>query len=235
MSYPEDGDPWADVGDPGWGDMFRLVGLEPRKTYRVEVDFTRVANTVGGSIQMYICCNHGPDPYAVSEWDSNYDGRAIFDFDTGWTVGATFVSIIPSNSMKPDVWEFGDYTVTLTDVTGLRRLVSNTSQRATALELKQVGKNVFRNELQQVAVSFTTGSNTNGYTLDRVTAYVLMRKGDFASSMVPNPKVAIHSNGTGNLPGTKLCDLQGLLDYRDRAQPEQWRLARRTLRPGLRR
>ena len=108
LSYPEDGDPWADVGDPGWGDMFRLVGLEPRKTYRVEVDFTRVANTVGGSIQMYICCNHGPDPYAVSEWDSNYDGRAIFDFDTGWTVGATFVSVIPSNSMKPNGWEFGE-------------------------------------------------------------------------------------------------------------------------------
>ena len=27
------------------------------------------------------------------------------------------------------------------------------------------------------------------------------------------PKVAIHSNGTGDLPGTKLCDLQGLEDY----------------------
>ena len=27
------------------------------------------------------------------------------------------------------------------------------------------------------------------------------------------PKVAIHNNGAGDVPGTKLCDLQGLADY----------------------
>ena len=209
MSYPEDGDPWADYGDPGWGDMFRLVGLEPRKTYRVEVDFNRVANTVGGSIQMYICCNHGPDPYAVSEWDSNYDGRAIFDFDTGWTVGATFVSVIPSNSMNPDGWEFGSYTVTLTDVTGLRRLVSNTRQRPIELGYVQVG--VVSGLNVQQATSFRTGSNPNGYTLDRVTAYI--ERIFLSTTFSGVPQVAIHSNATGNLPGAKLCDLQMLADY----------------------
>ena len=209
MSYPEDGDPWADYGKPGWGDMFRLVGLEPRKTYRVEVDFNRVANTVGGSIQMYICCNHGPDPYAVSEWDSNYDGRAIFDFDTGWTVGATFVSVIPGNSMKPDVWEFGSYTVTLTDVTGLRRLVSNTSQRPIEVLYEVVGDITGTNAQQ--AISFRTGSNPNGYTLDRVTAYI--RRAITDSSFSGVPKVAIHRNATGDLPGAKLCNLQMLADY----------------------
>ena len=209
MSYPEDGDPWADYGDPGWGDMFRLVGLEPRKTYRVEVDFNRVDNTVGGSIQMYICCNHGPDPYAVSEWDSNYDGRAIFDFDTGRTVGATFVSVIPSNSMNPDGWEFGSYTVTLTDVTGLTRLVSNTRQRPTEVLYKLVGDSSGTN-IQQ-ATSFMTGSNDGGYKLDRVTAY--MRRIITDSTFSGVPKAAIHSNATGGLPGTKLCDLQMLADY----------------------
>ena len=209
MSYPADGDPWADYGDPGWGDMFKLDGLEARKTYRVEVDFNRVANTVGGSIQMYICCNHGPDPYAVSEWDSNYDGRAIFDFDTGWTVGATFVSVIPGNSMKPDVWEFGSYTVTLTDVTGLRRLVSNTRQRPTVVSYTLVGL-VSGLNVQQ-ATSFRTGSNPNGYMLDRVTAYIDRFPGGATGTAVP--KVAIHSNATGDLPGTKLCDLQMLADY----------------------
>ena len=209
LTYPADGDPWADYGDSGWGDMFNLVGLEPRKTYRVEVDFTRVANTVGGSIQMYICCNHGPDPYAVSEWDSNYDGRAIFDFDTGWTVGATFVSVIPSNSMNPDVWEFGDYTVTLTDVTGLTRLVSNTSQRPIEVLYQVVGDFNGTNILQ--ATSFMTGSNDGGYTLDRVTAYIRRTITDSTFSGVP--KAAIHSNAAGDLPGTKLCDLQMLADY----------------------
>ena len=212
MSYPEDGDPWADYGDSGWGDMFNLVGLEPRKTYRVEVDFNRVANTVGGSIQMYICCNHGPDPYAVSEWDSNYDGRAIFDFDTGWTVGATFVSVIPSNSMNPDVWEFGSYTVTLTDVTGLRKLVSNTRQRPVTVTYANVGKStaVTPNTNVQRAIAFTTGGHTDGYTLDRITAYISLTDGTDTGTGAP--KVAIHRDGT-NKPGAKLCDLQMLADY----------------------
>ena len=56
-----------------------------------------------------------------------------------------------------------------------------------------------------------TGDNPNGYTLDRVTAYILRTITDSTFSGVP--KVAIHSNATGNLPGTKLCDLQMLADY----------------------
>ena len=213
LTYPADGDPWADYGDSGWGDMFRLVGLEPRKTYRIEVDFNRVADTVGGSIQMYICCNHGPDPYAVSEWDSNYDGRAIFDFDTGWTVGATFVSVIPSNSMKPNGWEFVSYTVTLTDVTGLRNLVSNTRQRPVTVTYAKIGKNtdLHATDKTQLATSFRTSGHTDGYTLDRITAYISLTDGTDTGTGVP--KAAIHGDGTSNLPGAKLCDLQSLADY----------------------
>ena len=215
LTYPADGDPWADYGDSGWGDMFNLVGLEASKTYRVEVDFIRVANTVGGSIQLYNCCNHGPDPYAVSEWDSNYDGRAIFDFKTGRTESGNtrFVSIIPSNSMNPDVWEFGDYTVTLTDVTGLTRLVSNTSQRPRTVTYAKVGKNtdLHATDKTQLATSFETGSNADGYTLDRITAYI--ERTITGSTVTGVPKAAIHNNATGNLPGAKLCDLQSLADY----------------------
>ena len=215
LTYPADGDPWADYGDSGWGDMFNLVGLEASKTYRVEVDFIRVANTVGGSIQLYNCCNHGPDPYAVSEWDSNYDGRAIFDFKTGRTESGNtrFVSIIPSNSMNPDVWEFGDYTVTLTDVTGLTRLVSNTSQRPRTVTYAKVGKNtdLHATDKTQLATSFETGSNADGYTLDRITAYI--ERTITGSTVTGDPEVTILNNATGDRPGTKLCDLQSLADY----------------------
>ena len=148
------------------------------------------------------------------------NGRAIFDFDTGWTVGATFVSVIPGNSMKPDV-------------TGLRKLVSNTRQRTRTVTYTKVGKNTFLHatDKTQLATSFVTGSNADGYTLDRITAYI--ERTITGSTVTGVPKVAIHSNGTGNLPGTPLCELQMLADYRNRAQPEQRRLARRTLRPGL--
>ena len=214
LTYPADGDPSADYGDSGWGDMFNLVGLEASKTYRVEVDFIRVANTVGGNIQLYNCCRNGR-LYPVDKWDSNYDGRAIFDFNTGWgeSGNSRFVSIIPSNSMNPDVWEFGDYTVTLTDVTGLTQLVTNTSQRPTTVIYAKVGKNtdLHATDKTQLATSFMTSGHTDGYTLDRITAYI--ERTITGSTVTGVPKAAIHNNATGNLPGAKLCDLQSLADY----------------------
>ena len=215
------------------GDTFNLVGLEPSRNYRVEVVFKSAGSTqrffneryfrwdsyptnptVGGDIWLEQCC-YLDRLYPVGEWDSNYDGRAIFEFKTGRSESgnARWVTIIPDNYMKPNVRFYGEYTVKLTDVTGLRKLVSNTSQRGTAVSFVPVGLHtpVHATDKIQYATSFTTGSNPNGYTLDRVTAYIQMTVVTLTGAGVP--KVAIHSNGTGDLPGTDLCDLQGLADY----------------------
>ena len=100
----------------------------------------------------------------------------------------------------------------LTDVTGLRRLVSNTNQRDVAVTYANVGKNtaVTPNTTVERSIAFTTGGHTNGYTLDRITAYISLTDGTDTGTGVP--KVAIHENAT-SLPGTKLCDLQMLADY----------------------
>ena len=162
--------------------------------------------------------------YGTSEWDSNYDGRAIFDFDTDWYEeerNTRFVSITTGNLMNPNIGYYGDYTLTLTDVTGLTRLVSNTNQRRRVLNSHFVGIDAGESETEEIqhATSFKTGSNLNGYTLDSITAYIEVT-GDF--STVPGaPAVAIHSSNdnstaddaSDDVPGTKLCDLQGLLDY----------------------
>ena len=214
------------------GDTFNLVGLEPSRTYRVEVVFNPTGSTqrffneryfrwdsyptspaVGGNIQLEQCC-YLDRLYAVSEWDSNYDGKAIFDFKTGRTeFGNTrWVTIIPDNYMKPNVRFYGDYTVTLTDVTGLTRLVSNTSQRPVTVTYANIGKSTAGtpNATVQRAIAFTTGGHTDGYTLDRITAYISLTDGTDTGTGAP--KVAIHRDGT-NKPGAKLCDLQMLADY----------------------
>ena len=215
------------------GDTFNLVGLEPSRTYRVEVVFNptgstqRVFNeryfswdsyptspTVGGDIWLEQCC-YLDRLYPVGEWDSNYDGIAIFDFKTGRRESGNtrWVTIIPDNYMKPNVRFYGEYTITLTDVTGLTRLVSNTSKRPRTVTYAKVGKNtdLHATDKTQLATSFVTGSNADGYTLDRITAYISLTDGTSTGTGVP--KVAIYSNASENLPGTKLCDLQSLADY----------------------
>ena len=99
--------------------------------------------TVGGNIHLENCC-YLDRLYAVSEWDSNYDGAAIFDFYTGWgeSGSSRWVTITPGNSMRPNIWFYGEYTLTLTDVTGLQRLVSNTNQRGAIQVFALVGKNI---------------------------------------------------------------------------------------------
>ena len=162
------------------GDTFNLVGLEPSRNYRVEVVFKSAGSTqrffneryfrwdsypttptVGGDIWLEQCC-YLDRLYPVGEWDSNYDGRAIFDFKTGRSESgnARWVTIIPDNYMKPNVRFYGEYTVKLTDVTGLRKLVSNTSQRPAAVTYANVGKNtaVTPNTTVERSIAFTTGS-----------------------------------------------------------------------------
>ena len=215
------------------GDTFNLVGLEPSRNYRVEVVFKSAGSTqrffneryfrwdsyptnptVGGDIWLEQCC-YLDRLYPVGEWDSNYDGRAIFEFKTGRSESgnARWVTIVPDNYMKPNVRFYGHYTVTLTDVTGLRQLVKNTSQRPATVTYAKIGKNtdLHATDRTQLATSFVTGSNPDGYTLDRITAYI--ERTITGSTVTGVPKVTILNNATGDRPGTNFCDLQSLADY----------------------
>ena len=72
----------------------------------------------------------------------------------------------------------GDYTVTLTDITGLVTMVSNTEQREDdRLVHSDIGhlhdqEVEFLNHNREVATSFTTDSHSDGYALDSITAYM---------------------------------------------------------------
>ena len=167
-------------------DWFKLVGLQGGRLYRVEVDFVG-DGVVGGGIQMYQS-TLGRTPVARSDmWDSNYDGNAVIDFRPIQSdrVVTKWIMIESPNGMGsgPDRFDArnyftGDYTVTLTDVTGLETMVSNTEEREDdRLVFSKIGhlhdqEPELLNHNRQVAMSFTTGTNTAGYALDSITAYM---------------------------------------------------------------
>ena len=168
-------------------DWFKLVGLQRGRLYRVEVDFGGVGG-VGGGIQMQQS-TLGRTPVARSDmWDSNYDGNAVIDFRPMQSerVVKKWIMIESHNGMDNGPNRFdarnyftGDCTVTLTDITGLETMVSNTGQRALdRLVFSDVGHlhdqdPEFLGHFREVATSFTTDSgHSAGYALDSITAYM---------------------------------------------------------------
>ena len=180
-------------------DWFKLEGLKGGRLYRVEVDFVG-DGVVGGAIQMYQS-TWGATPVARSDmFDSNYDGNAVIDFKPiygsgpinqylgefdGQSAVTKWIMIESPNGMGsgPDRFHArnyftGDYTVTLTDVTGLETMVSNTGQREDdRLVFSKIGhihdqKAELIGHNREIATSFTTGTNTAGYALDSITAYM---------------------------------------------------------------
>ena len=167
-------------------DWFKLEGLQAGRLYRVEVDFVGVG-VVGGGIQMYQS-TWGATPVARSDrWDSNYDGNAVIDFRPIQSDRAVtkWIMIESPNGMGYGPNRFdarnyftGDYTVTLADITGLETMVANTEQRdVDRLVFSKIG-HIHDQEAElighnrEVATSFTTGTNTAGYALDSITAYM---------------------------------------------------------------
>ena len=180
-------------------DWFKLVGLQRGRLYRVEVDFLGVG-VVGGGIQMQQS-TLGRTPVARADmWDSNYDGNAVIDFRPiqSERVVTKWIMIESHNGMDNGPNRFdarnyftGDYTVTLTDITGLETMVSNTEQRdVDRLVFSDVGHlhdqdPEFLGHFREVATSFTTDSgHSAGYALDSITAYMQAGRTAAATTIV---------------------------------------------------
>ena len=167
-----------DASDRDW---FRIDGLEHYRQYRLEVDFLG-GNVVGGSFDIF-SSRLGEPPVARSDlWDSNYDGHAVLDF---WPVAVgistMYVQVESSNKMnrEDDRNRYtGPYTVTLSKLPEVRRMVSNLEQRASdRLTFWNIGHQVeegLTGHVKEMAIDFTTGSHADGYTLDKLAAYISM-------------------------------------------------------------
>ena len=167
-----------DASDRDW---FRIDGLEHYRQYRLEVDFLG-ANVVGGSLDVF-SSTMGRTPVHRSDlWDSNYDGHAVLDF---WPVAVgtstLYLQVESSNKMnrEDDRNRYtGPYTVTLSELPDVQRMVSNLEQRASdRLTFYNIGhptEDGLTGHVKEMAIDFTTGSHAAGYTLDKLAAYISM-------------------------------------------------------------
>ena len=167
-----------DASDRDW---FRIDGLEHYRQYRLEVDFLG-ANVVGGSFDVFSSTMGRPAVARSDLWDSNYDGHAVLDF---WPVAVgtstMYVQVEADNDMnrEDDRNRYtGPYTVTLSELPDVQRMVSNLEQRAsdrlTFYNIGHLTEDGLTGHVKEMAIDFTTGSHAAGYTLDKLAAYISM-------------------------------------------------------------
>ena len=182
------------------GDRWRLH-VDSGRRYRVEVNFGSATPQdgydEGGGIDVW-------DFRPRSDlWDHRSDdGRAFIEFHT--SPRTPYYLLVRARSFgEHQTWEyFGDYTITLTDISHIYQMVSNGASLAVNRLTSSI-RTVFVGDtsLTWRATSFTTGSHSPGYKLDSVGVGLHTKQG------VSSVKVALYSDSSGS-PGTKIFDFE---------------------------
>ena len=210
LTYPEDNPgivPFALLYN---GDFYRLQ-VQGGRTYRLQVKFGAGVHTNrGGTIQIIETRLDGTNRYG-SEWDTNRDdGVSIVDFTANGARKYYIRINVDDGTYRNPRYYYGPYTATLTDITGVDRMIDNlnyfqkASQPTTLAVTPAEGAMAGRD----LAISFTTGANANGYALDRIQAYIDHRKIEAGAS----PRISIHRDASG-VPGTELHRLDDPAGY----------------------
>ena len=140
------------------------------------------ANVVGGSLDIFSSRMGRPAVARGDLWDSNYDGHAVLDF---WPLAVGLSTMYVQVESDNDMNREGDgnrytgpYTITLSELPDVQRMVSNLEQRASdRLTFYNIGHLVedgLTGHVKEMAIDFTTGSHAAGYTLDKLASYIMM-------------------------------------------------------------
>ena len=178
------------------GDRWRLH-VDSGRRYRVEVNFGSATPEEGydegGGIDVW-------DFTPRSDlWDHRSDdGRAFIEFHA--SPRTPYYLLVRARSFgEHQTWEyFGDYTITLTDISHINQMVSNGI--ALSPWYTAVGKTAFNDNLWK-ATSFTTGPHSPGYKLN------YMGVGLNNAVVVSSVKAALYSDSSGK-PGTELFEFE---------------------------
>ena len=178
---------YGQTGDFWWLDT------QWNHSYRIEVKFGASPNTAtGGSAWGYFidgdrrgtCCDsdhNRNDGYTVLHIKHDQNRKYLID-------------VVVFDKLNEGSRNFnGAYTITMTDITGTDKLVSNLYLGTLTKVAATVGAD------QQYASSFTAGHNPGGYKLDRIRTHIT----DPPSS----PELALHTD-TSFAPGAKLCSFR---------------------------
>ena len=208
--YPSSGHLTAGVDtDSGLtGDCFRLE-TQWGKQYRVEVKFGSGESVErGGSVWIVYT---GSDFSGMSSLGSavdhnREDGRSFTDFKhihngvKSYFVDVAAYDLYSTPYSTNSLTYHGPYTITMTDITGVQRMVTNLAPGATSGPNENIRLGSGNTEID-LATQFTTGSYPFGYQLDqiRVPFHTIAASG-------ANPLISIHRDSSGD-PGAKLCDV----------------------------
>ena len=179
--------------DHGHTGDFWWLDTQWNHSYRIEVKFGASPNTAtGGSAWGYFidgdrrgtCCDsdhNRNDGYTVLHIKHDRNRKYLID-------------VVAFDKLNEGSQTFnGSYTITMTDITGTDKLVSNLYLGTLTKAAAAVGAD------RQYASSFTAGHNPDGYKLDRIRTHIT----DPPSS----PELALHDD-TSFAPGDKLCDFR---------------------------
>ena len=162
-------------------------------SYRIEVKFGDSPNTAtGGSAWTYFIDGDRRGTCCDSDHNRN-DGYTVLhikhDQNRKYLIDVVVFDKLNSGSKNFN----GPYTITMTDITGTDKLISNLYIGTLTKVANYVGSN------RQYASSFTAGHNPGGYKLDRIRTHI---PDDHSS-----PVLALHTD-TSFAPGAKLCDFR---------------------------
>ena len=182
------------------GDRWRLH-VDSSRRYRVEVNFGSATPEEGydegGGIDVW-------DSTPRSDlWDHRSDdGRAFIEFHA--SPRTPYYLLVRARSFgEHQTWEyFGDYTITLTDISHIYQMVSNGASLAVNPLTSSILTSVVGDiTLAWKATSFTTGSHSPGYKLDYVGVGLHTKQG------VSSVKAALYTDSSGK-PGTELFEFE---------------------------
>ena len=222
LTRADDARPSGSASGNRWnGDVFKLVGFDQNRRYRVEVLFGHSATrSTGGSISVFSVDSRGVNRSHGEFWDHNRDdGQAFIEFTPGRDLGrgrTYYLEVEARDGMQteavinqfglsrnfpdtrvPAAQFFGEYSVFMNDITVVTQLVANTSLKCdddddpVARVGHKSGSGVATERFEHFQ-DFTTGSNTGGYRLYQVEAFF----SDLDSGDRDNPKVEVWDTAT---------------------------------------
>ncbi len=198
------------------GDLWRL-DVPAGGYYRVEAVFGDSPGVdTGGMVSVrFLRPGDGDLSGLGSAVDHNReDGRSVVHVKTDWRrhyVNVDAKDVNPDNPRTSaddhlSVEYEGDYTITVTDITGVAEVTDNVYHDRpgddysshSLLSTEELAEDV------DFAQQFTTGSHSGGYRLDRVEAQFHL----VSPSTAAAPAIAIHADSSDAPSATKTCDLQ---------------------------
>lgn len=187
------------------GDYWRL-DTQPGHSYRLEVTFGPEAeqdiNTGGAVWTAFYDPRTGRSATCCESDHNRDDGRTVIYFehhplyaDRVMMVDVTAYDMLPST--RGSETYNGPYEINLTDVTGSERTVSNLYESDEDEYTEPIGIT------SRLGLSFTTGSHTDGYRLDRIATFIRPSDGQTRAG---GPRISLRSDSEGSPSATALCD-----------------------------